>query len=221
MPDVEILCTDPQHPVNAWLERWKTEHADRARITIRRDWRDLPPRGDFLFLVSCHQIIRADVRSRFRHTLVLHASELPKGRGMSPHVWQILEGRNRIVLTLLDADDPLDSGRIWHQIAMQFDGTELHDEIHARLFDAELELMSWALANCATATPRMQVGEPTFYRKRTPADSRIDPERPLVEAFDLLRIADPQRYPAYFEHRGATYRITIDRVRGKDEDRQP
>jgi methionyl-tRNA formyltransferase len=32
----------------------------------------------------------------------------------------------------------------------------------------------------------------------------------LGEAFDLLRVADPERYPAFFEHRGRTYRIRID-----------
>jgi methionyl-tRNA formyltransferase len=212
MLNIEILCTDPRHPVNPWLERWQLTNRDRAQVTIRRDWRDLSASGDFLFLISCHQIIGTKVRARFRHTLVLHASDLPKGRGMSPHVWQILAGQNRIVLSLLNAEDELDSGDIWQQIPIELNGTELHDEIHARLFDAEIQLMSWALENCDKTKPWTQHGEPSYYRKRSPADSAIDPYRPLAENFDLLRVADPERYPAFFEFRGAKYRIRIERL---------
>ena len=210
MLSVSVLCTDIHHPVNAWLERWVKEMSDVAMITIKRDFKDLVG-GDFLFLVSCHQIILKPTRDLFRHTLVLHASALPNGRGMSPHIWQILEGRDRITVTLLNAEDALDSGDIWHQVETRFHGGELHDEINAVLFDAELELMNWALANCDRTKPWAQSGSSTFYRRRVPDDSRIDPARPLLESFNLLRVADPQRYPAYFEHLGKKYFIRIER----------
>jgi methionyl-tRNA formyltransferase len=209
MIDVAILCTDPAHPVNPWLLRWAEAQAGRARVAIRRDFRELEG-GDFLFLVSCHQIIKKPTRDLYRHTLVLHASALPQGRGMSPHIWQLVQGAREITLTLLNAEDGLDSGDIWHQLPLAFDGTELHHEINARLFDAELELMSWALEHCDRARPRAQQGEGSFFRKRTPEDSRIDPTRPLAESFDLLRVADPERYPAFFEWRGRRYRLRLD-----------
>lgn len=210
--NIAILCTDPHHPVNSWLERWADGLPRHHTVRISRDWRDLAG-GDLLFLVSCHQIVPAEARTAYRHTLVLHASALPQGRGMSPHVWQILEGADRITVTLLDAVDELDRGDIWHQVVLAFDGTELHDEIHAKLFDAEVALMSWAVDNIDGSLPRPQDSGPgTYYRKRTPDDSRIDPQRPLAEAFDLLRVADPQRYPAFFEHRGQRYRIRIDKL---------
>lgn len=152
------------------------------------------------------------MRDRFKYTLVLHASDLPKGRGMSPHVWQILEGTDRLVVSLLDAEDALDSGEIWHQTVVNLDGTELHAEIHAKLFDAEASLMDWALEHCADSRPRSQQGNPTFYRRRTPADSAIDPSRSLIDVFDLLRIADPERYPVYFEHRGQRYLLRIEKA---------
>jgi methionyl-tRNA formyltransferase len=211
MTSVSILCTDPAHPVNPWLDRWVAAHADRATSRIYRDLAELEG-GDILFLVSCHQIVRKPVRDRFKHTLVLHASALPQGRGMSPHVWQILQGADALTVTLLNAEDALDSGDIWHQVQLRFDGTELHDEIHAKLFDAELQLMTWALDHCETSTPRKQSGESSFFRRRVPEDSRVDPERPLAESFDLLRVADPERYPAFFEYRGQKYRLRIDKL---------
>jgi methionyl-tRNA formyltransferase len=208
---ISILCTDPAHPVNPWLQRWIAAHGHANEISLLRHSRELAG-GDLLFLVSCHQIIRAPQRALFGRTLVLHASALPYGRGMSPHVWQIVQGARRLTVTLLDAVDGLDEGDIWHQLEIAFDGTELHDEIHARLFDAEMALMDWALDHVPGGRPRPQpAGEGCYFRKRTPEDSRIDPERPLAEAFDLLRIADPERYPVFFEHRGQRYRLRLDR----------
>jgi methionyl-tRNA formyltransferase len=208
-----ILCTDPQHPVNTWLERWAEEQrAESNQVSLLRDWRDAEG-GDLLFLVSCHQIVSAAVREKFQRTLVLHASALPQGRGMSPHVWQILEGADRITVTLLDAVDELDRGDIWNQIEIGFDGTELHTEIHALLFATELRLMTWAVRHVLSTQPRPQPRiQESLYRKRVPEDSRIDPQRPLVEAFDLLRIADPDRYPVFFDHRGQRYRLRIEKM---------
>ncbi|MBK6850098.1 MAG: UDP-glucuronic acid dehydrogenase [Burkholderiales bacterium] len=205
---ISILCTDPQHPVNAWLERWVDQHRDGADTAIHRDYRQLTG-GDFLFLVSCHQIIKKPVRDLFRRTLVLHASALPMGRGMSPHVWQILEGRRDITLTLLNAEDGLDSGDIWNQITFPVAPTALYDEIHTALFDAEVAMMSWAIENCDRVQPCKQSGPSSFYRKRTPDDSRIDPDKTITDQFDLLRVVDPARYPAYFELHGQKYIIQI------------
>jgi methionyl-tRNA formyltransferase len=210
---ISILCTDPTHPVNQPLQNWIERHALHAglEIEICRDWRDLSG-GDFLFLVSCHQIIRTAVRDLFRYTLVLHASDLPAGRGMSPHIWQILGGARRLTLSLLNAEDELDSGDIWTQLSFDVEPHELYDEINRKLFDAELQLMDWALANCGVVTPSKQSGEPSFFRKRVPTDSQVDPQRPLVDSFDLLRVADPHRYPAWFEHLGRRFTIRIEKA---------
>ena len=212
MINISILCTDPTHPVNGWLDRWVCGQPSDVRATIYRDVAELTE-GDFLFLISCHQIVRKRVRDRFRFTLVLHASDLPLGRGMSPHIWQVLEGRERIVLSLLNAEDEVDSGQIWHKLEVQLDGTELYDEIDAHLFEAELQLMDWALKNCDITLPSEQIGTPTLYRRRTPADSEIAPTKPLAESFNLLRVANPHRYPAHFEYRGQKYFIQIEKVK--------
>jgi len=47
------------------------------------------------------------------------------------------------------------------------------------------------------------------YRRRRPADSRLDPDRTLAEQFELLRVVDNDRYPAFFEWRGRCYEVKI------------
>lgn len=208
---VAILCTDPAHPVNAWLKRWMDEVADRADVTLHRDVAEVGE-GDFLFLIACHQLVKKDVRDRFDFTLVAHGSRLPLGRGWSPIVWQVLEGENELPLTLLNAEGGVDTGDIWHSATIGLDGTELSDEINAAVARETVGLMSWALANCRTTTPRPQEGEPTLYPRRTPADSEVRPEQSIAEIFDLLRVSDPDRYPAFFEIRGQRYILRVEKA---------
>lgn len=210
MSEVDILCSDPAHPVNADLERWKRANQSSHDIAILRD-RDELRGGDFLFLISCHQIIGADIRARYRHTLVIHASDLPKGRGWSPMAWEVLAGADHITVSLLNAEDGVDSGDVWQKRRFALDGTELLADLNAKLFAIELELMDWALTHCDSAVATPQTGEATSYPKRTPADQEIDPDASLAESFDILRIADPDRFPAHFTYRGATYTIRLER----------
>lgn len=215
---ISILCSDPFHPVFPWLERWVASHRDAHDVQLSLGKDELVG-GDILFLVSCHEVIRRDVRARYGATLVIHASDLPSGRGWSPHIWQVLEGKKEIPVTLLEAEDAVDSGAIWAQAKLHLEGHETFEEINAKLFDAELELLDFAVANYGAITPWQQDGrEPTIYRKRTPEDSRIDPDQSLAEQFDLLRVADPRRFPAFLEFRGHRYLIHITKDRRNEHE---
>lgn len=210
---VTVLCNNPRHPVNPWLVRWKDEMAARGhRVTLCADRSELIG-GDLLFLVSCSQIIRESERGQFRAALVLHASDLPSGRGMSPHIWAIVGGAETITVCLLEVRDPVDSGDVWLRTTFELEGHELLPEINARLFRAELELMTRTVEAGGTLPPVAQQGEPgPRLRWRTPEDSRLDPSRPLADQFDLLRVVDNDRYPAFFEHRGHRYVLRIEKV---------
>jgi methionyl-tRNA formyltransferase len=195
--------------VNSFLEEWQATSKSFAHVEIIRAAKQAQG-GDFLFLISCQQVIQPAVRQLYRHALVIHASDLPRGRGMSPHVWQILEGHDRIVLTLLTATDPVDTGEIWQQTIVPIPRNAVFHEINRRVCEAEVQLMTWAIGNCDKHNPRPQEGVATQYRRRTPADSEIDPSKSLADVFDQLRIADPVRYPAFFHYRDRTFRISID-----------
>jgi methionyl-tRNA formyltransferase len=209
---IHAYCSDPAHPVIPHLRKWVAAMSpphETALITRTED----AAGGDVLFLVSASQIVQRDVRSRYRAAVVLHASALPRGRGWSPVVWQILEGAREITVTALSAEDRVDTGPIWAQRSFAVEAHELVDEIHAKLFAVELALMSDVVARFEAIVPRPQAAEgATYYRRRTPEDSRIDPHRSVAEQFDLLRVCDPERYPAFFELHGHRYRIRVDRL---------
>lgn len=213
---VTVLCSDARHPVNRWLATWAARHAAAHEMSLLRAARECPG-GDVLFLVSCTEIVRPEVRTLYRHAVVLHASDLPAGRGWSPHIWDVVEGRTHLTLSMLAVADPFDTGDVWQKRRIELDGTELYDEINRKVFDAEIELMDWLLANADGTRPVPQTGTPSVRRRRTPEDSRVDPARSIETQFDLLRVCDPERFPAFFDLRGARYEIVLRKVRSPGE----
>ena len=209
---ISILCTDRFHPVVERLNEWvKSMTLKQHIVSLVFDKTELQG-GDILFLVSCNQMIGNHERVKYKSTLVLHASDLPKRRGWSPHIWSILDGENKITVSLLEAAEPVDNGLIWLKTSFELEGHELLDEINNKLFDAEIFLMTSAINGIDDINPFSQVGDPGSYmKKRTPADSEIDPKKSILEQFNLLRVVDPDRYPAFFYHQGYKYQIKIEK----------
>jgi methionyl-tRNA formyltransferase len=213
---VSIVCSDPSHPVNTYLLQWIERHRRAHDIELVRKKSELIG-GEMLILVSCGEIMTAKDRAPYRVSLVLHASDLPLGRGWSPHIWDLLAGATNITLSLLEAQDKVDSGKIWKKTHIPVPPTALWDDINHLLFTAEIRLMDFALESFERIEPLDQPAdvEPTYFRMRTPKDSRIDPHRTIAEQFDLIRVCDPIRFPAFFEYRGQKYALKLEKLNGK------
>ncbi len=171
-------------------------------------------RGDFCFCLSFSRLVPRAVRANFRNTLVVHESALPRGRGWAPLSWQILEGCHRVAVTLIEAVDEVDAGAIYLQEWLNLSGTELSSEWREMQGRATQRLcLEWVRGYPdIVAEAREQMGQVTYYAKRTPTDSQLDPTKTIAEQFNLLRIVDNEAYPAFFEYKGRKYRVKIDPV---------
>ncbi len=210
---IDILCDSHNHPVLPYLSDWSKNTEKFGHEVHLINKKDDAKGGDILFLISCGQIIDSKIRDLYIRTLVIHASDLPRGRGWSPLVWQILEGKDEITVSLLDAKDPVDSGGVYKKHIMKFEGTELFDEINRELFNATKDLMTWSVENCDNMHPEIQdESNATYYKKRSPDDSELDIDKPLKDHINTLRICDPDRYPAFFYYQGVKYNIKINKA---------
>ena len=209
---ISILCNDPVHPIIESLHLWMKEMTSKGHSPVLvSDKADLQG-GDILFLVSCSQVILNTERKKYKASLVIHASDLPKGRGWSPHIWSILDGSNEITVSLLEASGPVDSGDIWLKTKFTLENHELLPEINEKLFTAELLLMTRAIEKFELIKPVRQKGQSGAYMpKRLPVNSQLDPDKTIAEQFDLLRVVDSQKYPAFFDYRGKRYIVKIEK----------
>jgi methionyl-tRNA formyltransferase len=206
---ITILVDTPA----SWFVPYADELARRLTkrghsVTRVSDMRDIR-KGDCAFFLSCEKIIPASIRERNAHNIVIHGSALPKGKGMSPLSWQILEGENRIPHTVFEAADRVDSGVVYGRDHLMLKGHELLEEIHERQGELIIKLALRFVDAYPPGEGRPQRGAGSIYRRRTPEDSELDPNASLTENFNALRIADNDAYPAFFRYKGHTYILKI------------
>lgn len=172
---------------------------------------------DVAFYLGCTRITPKRVLDCSKRNLVVHASDLPQGKGFSPLTWQIIDGVNDITMTLFEAAVECDAGDIIFKEQMHFEGHELLDELQHALGEMTITLCMRYLNSEICPVGQPQSGKSTYYARRYPKDSEIDPNLTLLENFNRLRVVDNQKYPAFFSHNGHQYKLTIEKISTDDE----
>lgn len=201
---------------------WIVPYAEKLTQTLRQrgfaaslylHHRDVKEPVDIVFFLGYGRIVPGEFLSRHRHNLVIHESALPRGKGWSPLSWQILEGKNEIPITLFEAVEKVDSGKIYLQDTMKFEGHELIGELREIQGNKTIELAVKFVDQYqdVVKNAREQEGEESFFSRRRPEDSRLDPDQPIRDQFNLLRVVDNDRYPAFFTYKGHKYVLRISR----------
>lgn len=164
---------------------------------------------DIVFMLGCTSLLTPSEIQRHGMVLVIHESDLPKNRGFAPVQWQVLAGKNNITVSLIEAAQEADSGDIIMQKEFSLNGYELNDEIRKIQAETSLKLVEEFLLNSNSFIKVAQKGIGSYCRRRTPIDSELDVSKPLKEQFNLLRVVDNKRYPAFFVLDGHRYRLAV------------
>jgi|TARA_B100002003_G_scaffold220540_1_gene222928 methionyl-tRNA formyltransferase len=167
------------------------------------------PNGDLAFFLACSKIVPSGILKRSKHNLVVHESNLPKGRGWSPLSWQVEEGKKTIPIVLFEGVEELDAGPIYLKEFIELDGTELYSELKNKQGQKTIKMVLEFIDLWPNVQPTSQEGKPTFYRKRNMKDNQLDPEKTLAEQFDKLRTSDNSRFSPWFSFRGRKYKLAI------------
>lgn len=145
----------------------------------------------YLFVTGWSQLLReAALAVPTRFAVGSHPSALPQGRGRAPLPWTILEGTDKLTVSLFRMTVGADAGPI-----LATDDVSVDERIHV----GELyELVAAALARVFTSlaaelatdpkpsgTP--QLGEPTYRHRRTDVDGFLDWHRSAMSLDRLVR----------------------------------
>jgi methionyl-tRNA formyltransferase len=181
-----------------------------TEVNLISDTENIDKKSDVSFFLSCEKYINQKIREKSKFNIVIHASDLPKGKGMSPTTWQILEGKNEIPVTLFEVSDGYDDGDYYLKDSFKLDGTELIHEWQEKLYICmEKMILNFLKSNKDHLSLIKQKGKETIYKRRGPEDSKLDINKSIKSQFNLLRVVDNQRYPAFFNHKGKKYIIKI------------
>ena len=175
-------------------------------------------RPDFLFSFYYRSLLPAALlRAARRGALNMHGSLLPRYRGRAPVNWAILKGERETGATLHYMVERADAGDIVDQLAVPILIDDDARDVFAKVTVAAETVLARSLPKliAGTAERRPQAILPgEYFGRRTPADGRIDWQRPAREIHDLVRAVAPP-FPGAFAEVGSA-RWEIHRTRLSD-----
>ena len=210
--DITILTDNP----NSWiiphveelkklLSNYKVKHIFSQNDIIG---------GDIMFILSCEKIIPQHQLNLHTSNIVVHPSKLPECKGWSPLAWQILEGKNEITVSLFEASSKVDSGNIYLTDVIKLNGNELNNEIKYIQGTTTVKMILNHLKNVekyslSKVPSYEQKGEESFFSKFKKEHNELDINKTIKEQFNVLRIVDNEKYPAFFKIDDQEYVLTI------------
>ena len=168
--------------------------------------------NELTFIISYYKIIPKKILSYSKHNLVIHESDLPKGRGMSPLYWQILKKKKEIVFTLFECSEKMDEGRYYIKKKFYFEPTLLFEEIKEKQLKCALKVIELFLKKYAknkTLKSYDQKGKASYFPRIQPSLSELNINESIKSQIDKLRTRDNNNFPAYFIYKKRKFIIKI------------
>ena len=95
---------------------------------------------------------------------------------------------------------------------MKFKGNELNDEIREMQSNISIKIIKKFLKKYPKVKKKSQIGKSSYYKRRYPLDSLLNINKSIKKNFNLLRIVDNEKYPAFFTFKKNKYIIKIFKI---------
>ena len=156
---------------------------------------------DIIFESGVYCIIPEETLTKPTYGFVgIHETPLPEGKGWAPIQWTVLNKRKNLTVTLYKLASRADNGNIINQINKPiFINDTLHtinkkrEEGISECFEVFVEELKSGFI-----VLREQTGRPSYHKKRTKENSELNPDTPLKDLWDEIRVCDNEEYPAFF-----------------------
>jgi len=169
-------------------------YAETPDALVQLDPAVLQPR--YVFFLHWSWMVPESITS-ICECVCFHPADLPFGRGGSPVQNLIVRGHRDTVLSAFRMVKGVDAGPVYAKAPLSLEGGA--EEIFLRISSLEGELVERIAAT--EPAPVEQVGEPTLFKRRTPAQSAIPEDLDMARLHDFIRMLDAEGYPnAFLEH---------------------
>jgi methionyl-tRNA formyltransferase len=174
-------------------------HVAKNRRHFEELIRQIAP--EFCVVVGWYWLIdRRVIRSVPEGFIGVHYSLLPRYRGGSPLVWQIINGEETVGVSLFSLSEGLDDGDIWAQRSVSVASKDYVADVLEKLEQTTVSILNETYADILyhriKPVPQTLTGS-TFCSPRIPEDGFIDWGRPCLEVYNFIR-AQSDPYPGAY-----------------------
>lgn len=204
--DLTDFCEDLGIPVNY------AEDINAPRIIDHL--RTLTP--DIIFCLGWPRLLRGPVLGITKKgTIGYHPSLLPAHRGRHPLIWALALGLEETGSSFFLMDEGVDSGDLLSQEIIPISPNDTATSLYAKMIEAAKLQIHDVVDTLRTHDPSGTPQDPslaTYWRRRTPADGRIDWRMTAQDILNLVRALSPPYPPATFKYHGndiSVYQVQV------------
>jgi len=166
----------------------------------------IPNTTDVVFVLNYQHIIPKKYFNKFKFgMIIIHSSDLPKGRGWAPIYNSIHNGDTEYVLTALKIDEKVDRGDILMKLRINkpiyISNNNLREIDESGTVLLINELIRWLKKTPFLCGKPQNEGEASYNKKRTLIDNKLDLTHSIGDVL-LDVLATNQDYPAFIEMNG-------------------
>lgn len=179
--------------------------------------------GMALLSIGFPFILSESIINYFPLALNMHPTLLPSYRGPTSGAFILINNEKKTGSTVHFLEPEMDAGDIIAQSVVELSVFDTVRSMQKKVYKTEPQLLIEAfrkLERGIVATPQ-NIQEASIFPRRTPEDSRIDPNKPLRVLFNEIRACDPESYPAFFYVEGQKVCVKLwrpDRPKEDDEE---
>lgn len=182
-----------------------------------------PYSGMALLSIGFPYILPESIISLFPLALNVHPTLLPSYKGPTSGAYILINNEKKTGSTVHFLEPEADAGDIILQSEVDLTIFDTVRSMQKKVYKTEPELVVESFKKMERGDPVLTKSEEnsSFFRKRTPNDSLIDPNRSLLDLFNEIRACDPEKYPAFFYVEGQKVCVKLwrpERPAGEDEE---
>lgn len=160
----------------------------------------LPFAGRHLLSIGFPYLLKEQILKIFARAINLHPTLLPRYRGPNSGAHVILNGENEAGSTVHIMTPQVDEGPIILQRVVKLSPFETTRSMQRKVYEIEPQLVLDAIKILQTSSVFVEQnnGLGSYFRKRVPEDSEVNPSKSLLQLFDEIRASDSEAFPAFF-----------------------
>ena len=148
---------------------------------------------DYIFFIHWSYIIPLKIFENF-NCILFHMTDLPYGRGGSPLQNLIIRGHKKTRISAIKVSRKIDAGPVYLKRNLSLNGTA--NEIFVRAGGVMFEMIKEIIKKKPSPAP--QKGNPIFFKRRKPIESKMDAIFEIEKVYDFIRMLDAEGYPLAF-----------------------
>ena len=155
-------------------------------------------KGDALFILGCKSLLKKSVLIKNKFNLVIHESDLPRGKGMSPVSNQILKKRKKIICSMFNATQKMDNGPIVLKDSFEVKRDDFYEEWRLKQGMTTIK-MCLKFLNLKQIVLKCQKGKPTYFKKLNKNMFEININSSIKKQHQILQAADFKKFVPFFK----------------------